>query len=489
MKKTNSGNDSGPSQPPRPSRVNRRRFLATSAAGAAFMIVPRHVLGGPRQIAPSEKLNIAGIGIGGQGAWDLDQLEDQNIVALCDVDWGYAAKTFEKFPKARRYKDFRRMLDREKSLDAVVVATPDHNHAIVSMAAIKAGKHVYCEKPLTRTVHEARAIARAAREAGVATQMGNQGMAFEGNRLINEWIWSGAIGPVREVHVWSDRPTHAGKLPLWWAQGVERPTDTPPAPEGLDWDLWLGPAPQRPYHPAYAPFRWRGWWDFGSGGLGDMGIHNMAPVFSALKLGAPTSVNASSTAVYPESLPLACTVHYQFPARGDMPPVTLHWYDGGMIPARPEEMDADDKLDREDGILFVGDKGKMLVEGWGGRLPRLIPDQKDREYKRPPKTLPRSIGHHKEWVEACKGGPAPRSNFDFAGPLTEAVLLGTVCVRAGGEKILWDSENLKVTNLPDANRYVHYEVQEGMESLERVFGKDRRLKAAVQDLTAVWSNI
>ena len=198
------------------------------------------------------------------------------------------------------------MLDKEKGIDAVVVATPDHNHAIVSITAIKLGKHVYCEKPLTRTVYEARAVAKAARAAKVATQMGNQGMAFEGNRLINEWLADGAIGPVREVHVWSDRPTHRGKMPLWWAQGVERPKETPPVPATLDWDLWLGPAPVRPYHPAYAPFRWRGWWDFGSGGIGDMGIHNLAPVFSALKLGAPETVQASSTPVFPETVPLAC---------------------------------------------------------------------------------------------------------------------------------------------------------------------------------------
>jgi predicted dehydrogenase len=326
---------------------------------------------------------------------------------------------------------------------------------------MKAGKHVYCEKPLTRTVREARVVAQTARETKVATQMGNQGMAFEGNRQINEWLWAGAIGPVHEVHVWSDRPTHRGKLPLWWAQGIERPTDTPPVPEGLDWDLWLGPAPLRPYHPAYAPFRWRGWWDFGSGGIGDMGIHNLAPVFSALKLGAPTSVQASSSAVFKETVPLACSVHYQFPARGDMPPVKLHWYDGGILPERPAELAQNQPLDPEDGIIFVGEKGKMLVTGWGGEHPRLLPESLDKNYQRPPKTLPRSIGHHKEWLEACKGGPAPRSNFGFAGPLTEAVLLGSVCVRNGGDQLDWDSENLKITNDPDANQFLHYEYRKG----------------------------
>ena len=296
-------------------QITRRQVLAAGAAAAAISIVPRHVLGGPGQTPPSEKLNIAGVGVGGQGGWDLEQVKDQNIVALADVDWGYAAHTFDKYPRAAKYKDFREMLDKEKGIDAVVVGTPDHTHAIVSMAAIQRGKHVYCEKPLTRTVYEARAVAKAAREHKVATQMGNQGMAFEGNRLMTEWLADGAIGPVREVHVWSDRPTHSGKLPLYWAQGIERPKEQPPVPATLDWDLWLGPAPWRPYHPAYAPFRWRGWWDFGSGGLGDMGIHNIAPVFSALKLGAPECVYASSTAVFAETLPLASCVHYEFPAR------------------------------------------------------------------------------------------------------------------------------------------------------------------------------
>jgi predicted dehydrogenase len=441
--------------------MSRRTFLHSSAALATFAVLPSRVLGRAGNASPNSKLNIAGIGIGGQGAWDLEQVAGENIVALCDVDWDYAAKTFKKYPNAKRYKDFREMLDKEKGIDAVVVATPDHNHAIVSIAAIKAGKHVYCEKPLTRTVFEARAIAKAAREAKVATQMGNQGMAFEGNRLINEWLQDGAIGAVSEVHVWSDRPTHRGKMPLWWAQGIERPKDTPPVPDTLDWNLWLGPAPERPYHPAYAPFRWRGWWDFGSGGLGDMGIHNLAPVFAALKLGAPDTITASSTPVFPETVPVAAMVHYEFPARDDMPPIKLHWYDGGLLPQRPAELDENRQLDPEDGIIFVGDKGKMLVTGWGGEHPHLLPESRDKEYKRPPKTLPRSVGHHKEWIEACKGGPPTRSNFDFAGPLTEAVLLGSVCIHNGGDKLVWDSQNLKITNDPDANKYLHYEYRKG----------------------------
>jgi predicted dehydrogenase len=242
---------------------------------------------------------------------------------------------------------------------------------------------------------------------------------------------------------------------------VERPKDTPAVPDTLDWDLWLGPAPWRPYHPAYVPFAWRGWWDFGTGGLGDMGIHNLAPVFSALNLDAPVTVQASSTPVFPETVPLAALVHYEFPARGNRPAVKLHWYDGGLLPERPAELEPNKPLDREDGIIFVGDKGKMLVSGWGGEHPRLLPESRDKEYQRPPKTLPRSVGHYKEWVEACKHGTPTRSNFDFSGPLTEAVLLGSLCIRNGGDKFTWDSKNFKITDDPDANKLLHYEYRKG----------------------------
>ena len=441
--------------------VPRRRFLQTSALASSALALP---LFAPARVwGANDRLNIAAIGAGGRGADDLEGVKGQNIVALCDVDSSHASGTFAKYPQAAKHKDFRVMLDTEKGIDAVIVATPDHTHAVASMAALKRGKAVYCEKPLTRTVFEARALAQAARQAKVATQMGNQGMAFEGNRLIKEWLADGAIGFVREVHVWSDRPTHRGKLPFWWPQGVERPKDTPPAPDTLSWDLWLGPAPWRPYHPAYVPFRWRGWWDFGSGGLGDMGIHNLAPVFDALKLGPPTSVHASSTPVFPESVPLACTVHYEFAAQGGRPPVKLHWYDGGMLPARPEELEPDRDLDPEDGILFVGDTGKLLVEGWGGERPRLIPETRNQEYRRPAKSLPRSLGHYEEWIKACKEGTATASDFSFAGPLTEAVLLGMVSVRLGGQRLEWDATALKVTNEPDANALLHYSYRQGWE--------------------------
>ncbi len=428
------------------------------------MVVPRCVLG-RGQVPPSEKLHLAGIGIGGQGGADLEEMQSENIVALCDVDSDYAAKTFAKYPKAKRYGDYREMLEKEPGVDAVVIGTPDHQHAIISVAALRHGKHVYCEKPLTRTVKEARIVAQAAQETRRVTQMGNQGMAFEGNRLLKEWIWSGVIGAVQEVHVWSDRPTHRGTTRLWWPQAIDRPKDTPPVPPSLDWNLWLGPAPWRPYHPAYVPFKWRGWWDFGSGGLGDMGIHNLAPVFSALKLGAPTSLTATSTPVFEETVPLAAMVHYEFPARGAMPPVKVHWYDGGLLPERPEELENDRVLDPEDGILFVGDKGKILVEGWGGQKPRLIPSSRHAQFTPPAKTLPRSMGHYQEFIHACKTNAPTESHFAFSGPLTEAVLLGSVAIRLGreliGQKLLWDSTRLRVTNVPEANGLLHYDYREG----------------------------
>lgn len=441
-------------------RISRREFVGGAAVSAAT-ILPRTVLGGTGKAPPSDRLDIAFVGAGGRATDNIEGVSSQNIVALCDVDDERAASTFRAYPKAKRYKDFRVMLEKEEQIDAVVVSTPDHTHAAASILAMRMGKHVYCEKPLTRTILESRRMAKVAKEAKVATQMGNQGMAFEGNRLMKEWLWDGAIGSVREVHVWSDRPTHEGKL--FWQQGIERPTETPPVPPSLDWDLWLGPAPYRAYHPAYAPFVWRGWWDFGTGGLGDMGVHNLAPVFTALKLTAPASVHSSSTLVYPDSLPLASVVHYEFPSRGEMPAVTVHWYDGGLLPPRPPELEDGRSLDREDGIILVGDKGTMLVEGWGGRTPMLIPETKMQEYRKPPKTLPRSVGHYEEWIQACKEGTPTESDFAFGGPLTEALLLGTISVRLGGRKLFWDSQQMAVTNVPEANDYLKYEYREGWE--------------------------
>ena len=436
--------------------MSRRDFMGAAAAVTAFTIVPRHVLGGAGNTPPSEKLNIAAIGAGGRGADDLSGVESQNIVALCDVDEKQAAGTFKRYPNAKQYRDFRKMLDKQKDIDAVIVSTPDHVHAVATITAIKMGKHVYCEKPLTHTIYEARKVAEAAREHKVATQMGIQGHSGEGIRLLCEWIWDGAIGPVREVHTWTDRPKG------WWPQGVGRPQDKPPVPSTLDWDLWLGPAPYRPYHPAYVPFKWRGWWDFGTGPLGDMGIHNSSPIFRALKLGYPTSVEVvSQEGCNEETGPTKSIVRYEFPARGDMPPVTMMWYDGGNMPPRPQELEQDRKLgDNDGGSLFVGYKGKILAPGWCAESPRIVPEEKMKQYKLPPKTIPRSPGHYEEWIEACKGGKPTTANFDFAGPLTEVLLLGNIAVRTG-QKLYWDGPKMASTNVTEASRYVHCPYREG----------------------------
>jgi predicted dehydrogenase len=447
-------------------KVSRRRFIHSAAAASTFMIVPSRVLGLEGAKPPSERLNIAGIGVGGQGASDLAQLESENIVALCDVDADYAVRTFRRYPQAKTYTDYRTMLEEQKDLDAVVIATPDHLHACIAMEAMPAGKHVYCEKPLTHSVWEARQLTLAARQHKVATQMGNQGQASEGVRRLCEMIWDGAIGPVREVHVWTDRPSN-GLFNEYWPQGVERPKDTPAVPSTLDWDLWLGPAPHRPYHPAYLPFRWRGWWDFGTGALGDIGCHALDPVFRALKLGAPESVEASSTRVNAETYPLASMVTYEFAARGDMPPVNVVWYDGGLRPPRPLELEEGVEMG-VGGHLFIGDQGKILSMPTRDRSGfSLIPQSKAKDYGDPPKTLPRSPGHYIEWIEACKGGAPGGSHFDWAGPLTEAVLLGNVALRLKmreemtAKKLLWDAANLRFTNSDAANQFLKREYREG----------------------------
>jgi len=438
--------------------LTRRGFMKQAAAVAAFTVVPRHVLGGARHVAPSEKLNIAGIGFGGRGEGDLDECRSENIVALCDVDEGYAGRVFKKYPDARKWADYRKMLDEQKDIDAVVIATPDHTHAVIAMAAIKRGKHVYCEKPLAHCIWECRQLAEAAREAKVATQLGNQGQASESNRLVSEIIWDGAIGSVREVHAWCNRPISQ--------RGIARPKDTPPVPATLNWDLWLGPAKYRPYHPAYLPFSWRGWWDFGTGVLGDIGCHQLDPVFRALKLGYPTTVEACSSnmdegpAVKEETAPKSSIVRFEFPAREGFPPLLLTWYDGGLMPPRPVELEEGRKFGEVDDNLFVGDKGKML--GY-----RLIPESRQKEYGKPPQKIARSPGHHREWIDACKGGPPARSNFDWAGPLTEVILLGNVALKMEkqlyekGLKLRYDGPKMEVTNLPEANKYIRDEYREG----------------------------
>ncbi len=450
-------------------KISRRDFIsAVLASTAAFTIVPRHVLGGNGHTPPSEKLNIAGIGVGGMGKSNIAKLASENIIALCDVDDKYAAGTFDKYPRAKKYRDYRKMLEKQKDIDAVVIATPDHSHAVIAMMAVEMGKHVYCQKPLTYSVYEARMLTEAAAKYKVATQMGNQGHSGEAIRLVCEWIWAGAIGTVRQVHAWTNRPI--------WPQGVEmeRPAQTPPVPSTLDWDLWLGPAPYRPYHPAYLPGKWRGWWDFGTGALGDMGCHIIDPVFWALRLGYPTSVEACCSTYYSgsfekidkrEIFPRASIVRYKFPARQGMPAVSFDWYDGGMTPARPEELEPGRRMgDASGGVIFVGDKGKLMC-GCYGKNPRLIPEVKMKAFKRPPKTLERIpdgiSGHEKDWARACKTGKSASSNFEYAGPLTEMVLMGNLAVRNPGKKLDWDGLNMKVTNLPEANEYVHRQYRQG----------------------------
>src|SRR5438552_7865220 len=413
--------------------LSRRQFLCRSAvSGAGFMILPGAVLGLHGATSPNEKLNLAGIGIGGQGGSDLASMESENIVALCDVDKNHAGHIFRKYPKAKQFTDYRKMLDEMKEIDAVVIATPDHHHAFASMEAIKVSKHVNCEKPLTHSVWEARQVANAARGAKVATQMGNQGQASESPRRLCEVIWADVIGKVREAHIWTDRPAQ-GLFNEYWPQGVPRPKDTPPVPASLDWDLWLGPAPLRPYHPAYLPFKWRGWWDFGTGALGDIGCHAMDPVFRALKLNAPLSVQASSTRVNDETYPLGSIITYQFPSRDaapqatnrhiaahtgaaaggvEMPACKLVWYDGGLRPPRPDGLPEGRKMG-DNGRLLIGDKGFIL----GGAQDGVFPENCAKDAAEVAKSMPRSDKHYQEWIEACKGGKPAGSHFDFAGAL------------------------------------------------------------------------
>lgn len=444
---------------------SRRTFLATAGGIALATIVPRPVLGGAGFVPPSERINLAGIGAGGMGGGDIATLAKLgvNIVALCDVDDERATGSYKAFPRAKRYKDFRAMLDKEaKHIDAVTVGTPDHIHAVATMAALHAGKHVYCQKPLTRTLHECREVTKAAHKAGVVTQMGNQGHATEGARLTNEWLRAGVIGTVREVHVWSDR---AGRL---WKQGIGRPLGSVQVPRTLDWDLWLGPIQARPYHPAYAPVLWRGWWDFGTGALGDMGCHIIDHPVWALGLGPPTAVEARATldgSVLDgnkpnfETYPIASIIYYDFPERGKQPAVRMTWYDGGLMPPAPVGMPANQRLP-DNGVLYLGNKGVMYHASHGG-MPQLLPAELHEEAKKVPKTVERSPGHYEEWVAACKGGPRPVSNFDFAGPLTEIVLLGVLALRAPGQRLEWDSTKQQVKNVPELNAFVRPDYRKG----------------------------
>ncbi len=441
----------------------RRDFLKTAGKAAAGITILK--AGSARTYAANEKLDLAFIGAGGRANADLKELSSQNVVALCDVDWSRAAGSFRKYAGAKRFKDYRKMLEEiNKEVDGVVVATPDHHHFHASMTALKYGKNVYCEKPLTHTIQQARILAETARKAGVATQMGNQAQADEATRVVQEFVMDNAVGPIREAHVWTDRPSK-GLFGEYWPQAIERPQDTPPAPGTLDWNLWLGPAPERSYNPAYLPFKWRGWWDFGTGALGDIGCHFCDPVFRALKLGSPSTVEAASTRVNTETYPVGSMITYEFPARGDMPALKLVWYDGGLRPARPDAVDQGVTMGAN-GLLLVGDDG-YLSSDWSSW--KMSPEKKAKEYGAPPKKLERSKGHHQEWIDACKGGPKAGSNFDWAGPLTEAVLLGTVALRSQlrekmtKTKLHWDAKNMKFTGFEEADQFVGYEYRKGWE--------------------------
>jgi predicted dehydrogenase len=431
--------------------ISRRVFVTSFAA--APMIVPRHVLGRSGSVAPSDRLNLAAIGVGKKGGEDLQEFASTNrinVVALCDVDEEYAAPNFAAWPKAQLFRDFQTMIDRVKAIEAVLVATPDHLHAVATLACLQAGKHVYCEKPLTHSVYEARRITEAARVAKVATQLGNQGHSSEGTRLTCEWIWDGAIGDVRLVEVWT---TSGGSR-------RSRPAESVPVPTTLDWDRWIGPAPFRHYHPAYHPIRWRNWWDFGTGPLGDMASHLIDIPYWALKLGYPTAVEADTTELSGETAPAASTVTYHFPARGSLPPVKLIWFDGGRKPERPAELEQDRQMGHQyGGVIFHGEDG-LLIVGCYGDSPRLIPESKMRAYKRPHKTIPRCRGHWVEFVEACIEGKPTCANFEYAGPFTETIMLGNVAIRSQTE-IHYDPEEVRIANAPEANRYIRREYRKG----------------------------
>ncbi len=531
-------------------KLSRRKFVAgTTGAALSAMIVPRHVLGGPGYQPPSDTLNFALIGCGGQGKTDSGELvaNGQNMVALCDVDFGYvdrevanltrqregrpgggppgggtpnpqiaeqmqraaeerraqAVKLQEAYGKAKRHADFRKMLEQQKDIDAIVVATPDHLHATIAKTAMEMGKHAYVEKPLTWSIQEARVLRETAARTKMVTQMGNMGHSSEGAALVNEWVQAGVIGPVREVHVWTDRPVN------YWPQGVPRPVKpTAPAegagggrfgndwdarqvnkalasamvgeyapPTGMNWDLFLGPAPEVPFHPIYHPFNWRGWTDWGTGAIGDMAAHLIDHPYWALGLRYPTTVEATYTPFgtdsknQPVTYPLASQIIYHFPARGSQPPVRLIWNDGGLMPPRHELMPDDVPLDRGGGVIFIGDKG-ILMHGTYGANPKLFPASLMEVAAKVPKTYPRiatsgtgpqaQAKHRMNWANAIKGTEKATCPFEYAGRLTETMLLGVVAMRAGqGKQIRYDGEAGKITNVESANQYLQREYRKG----------------------------
>lgn len=470
------------------SPTNRRTFLKQSALASGVFIVPRHVLGGVGFTAPSDQLNVAAVGAGGKGWVNLThsyESGEARIAFLCDVDDRQAQKARDEHPKATYYTDYRTLLDKEKdNIDAVIVSTPDHMHAPIALAAMQLGKHVYVEKPLTHSIAEARKLTEAAERYQVVTQMGNQGSSGDDTRRIETWVQQGVLGDVHTVYTWTNRPV--------WPQGVPLPQEAQPVPEGVDWDLWLGVAPQRAYHEAFMPFRWRGWWDYGTGALGDMGCHIMDVPYRALQLGYPESVYCSvgsvyanffEEAFYPESCPPSSAVHLRFPARGAMPAVDFSWYDGGIQPPRPEQLAPDEAMGNSDGgMRLVGTKGELIAGMWGME-PKLLLNSEVDQANLPASALPLveggPDGHQAQWVRACKEGYGAytSSPFSIAGPLTETVIMGNLAVRShsyreatadgkgqafpGRKKLLWDGKNMKITNFDPANAFVTRQYRTG----------------------------
>lgn len=415
---------------------------------------------------PSDKINLAFVGAAGRGRSNLNSLKklDVNVVALCDVDWNDdVGKSFEEFPNAKRYKDFRVMLEKQKDIDGVVISTPDHTHGVIAMMAIAMGKHIYCEKPLAHSLNEVRMITEAARKNGIMTQMGNQGHSDNTIREMIEVVNAGIIGDVTEIVAWCDRPAGGGSVAF--PHGIERPTGNFKVPRSLDWDLWLGPAEDRPYHPLYAPRRWRGFIDFGCGALGDFGCHTLDPAFWALDLGSPESIIASTTnqleGVDYDTFPTSSIIEYKFPERGPKPPVKLTWYDGGILPVQDERFAGIDF--GTNGALLIGEKG-MIMHGSHGANPfKVLADGKPVEYTTPDQSIERVEGHHADWINAIKTGKPSSADFNYGGPLTETVLLGVVASLFRNQRILWDPDKMKVANIEEANAIIYPEFRDGWE--------------------------
>ena len=462
-------------------QASRREFLRGAAmAAAGFFIVPRHVLG-RGFLAPSDRLTIAAIGAGGKGHDDLRNFYGSgkvDVAYLCDVDDRQAANSIKEYPKAKYYKDFREMLDKEhKHFDAVSVSTPDNIHAVAAIAAMQLNKHVYVQKPMTHDIYEARMLTEAARRYKVVAQMGNQGSSGNGVRLMQEWYNAGLIGDATAIHVWTNRPV--------WPQGLAKPAGTETIPAELNWDLWQGPAQADDYHKAYLPFNWRGWWAYGTGALGDMGCHLIDPPFKTVGLGYPNAVECSVASTYevmwnpvfhPESCPVSSYVKMNFLGKPGKPDVALHWMDGGIRPVRPDELGADEPMGNSDGgAIITGTKGKIMCSCYGAD-PKLLPASQMSEAASVPQTLARvPEGHYVQWVNACIAGYGQKqlsSPFEYAGPLTETILMGNLALRSymikdanghfpGRKKLLWDAVNMKITNFDEANQFVKREYRQG----------------------------